>query len=91
MKYTEFTQAIEVDKELCLTIAMEECADLIQAISKAKRNKLNINNLVEEVADVIICLGWLEILYFEDTDLLSNWIDYKTNRIVERLNKGEFK
>lgn len=91
MNYTEFTQAIEVNKDLCLTIIMEELSELIQAVSKAKRGKLNLNNLVEEVADVIICLGWLESLYFEDTDLLSNWIDYKTNRIVERLNKGEFR
>lgn len=91
MKYTDYLKAVEVDVDLCLTIAMEECSELIQAISKAKRGKLNLINLVEEVADVIICLGWLERLYFEDTELLSTWIDYKTNRIVERLNKGEFK
>ena len=29
---------------------MEECAELIQAISKAKRGKLDRDNLVEEIA-----------------------------------------
>lgn len=89
-EYSDFIQATEFNKDLCLTIAMEECSELIQAISKAKRDKLNLQNLVEEVADVLICLSWLEVLYFKVTDLLQTWLTLKQNRIVERLNKGEF-
>lgn len=91
MGYTNYLQAVEVDKDLCLTIAMEECAELIQAISKAKRGKLNRDNLVEEIADVRLCINWLlsifDIKLEEELDL----INYKRDRVVKRLNKGEFK
>lgn len=40
-KYTNHKQAVDVNSELCSTIAMEECSELIQAISKAKRGKLD--------------------------------------------------
>lgn len=91
MGYTNYLEAVEVDKDLCLTIAMEECAELIQAISKAKRGKLNRDNLVEEIADVRLCINWLlsifDIKLEEELDL----INYKRDRVVERLNRGEFK
>ena len=38
------------------TVCMEECAELIQAISKAKRGKINRDNMIEEIADVLICI-----------------------------------
>ena len=38
------------------TVCMEECAELIQAISKMKRGKDNRDNLIEEMADVMICI-----------------------------------
>lgn len=91
MKYTDYTQAIEVDKDLCTTIAMEECAELIQAISKAKRGKLNKDNLAEEIADVLICLKWLEDIYELDEYSVFNWFHKKEDRIVSRLNNNEFK
>ena len=93
MKYTHYLQATDVDKDLCLTIAMEECAELIQAISKAKRGKLDRENLIEEIADVRLCITWIEKIFnikFDDREVL-NQLDYKRNRVVERLNKGEFK
>lgn len=54
-------------KEVCetwgdqhmLTIAMEENAEMIQAVSKIKRNgfdPINASHLDEEVADVLICI-----------------------------------
>ena len=91
MEYTNYLDAIEVDKDLCLTIAMEECAELIQAISKAKRGKLDRDNLVEEIADVLLCIDWVQsILEINDYDI-NVWYKKKRNRVVERLNKGEFK
>ena len=91
MKYINYLQAVEVDEDLCLTIAMEECAELIQAISKAKRGKLDKDNLAEEIADVLICINWVQsILEISDYDI-NVWYKKKRNRVVERLNKGEFK
>ena len=40
----EFMKATKENEELCTTIAMEECSELIQAISKAKRGKLDADN-----------------------------------------------
>ena len=88
MKYTE---AIKVDKELCLTISMEECSELIQAVSKAKRGKSNKDNLTEEIADVLICIDWLKEIYqIEDSDL-NNIKLFKQQRIEERLKTKNFK
>lgn len=88
MKYTE---AIKVDKELCLTISMEECSELIQAISKSKRGKSNKNNLTEEIADVLICIDWLKEIYqIEDSDL-NNIKLFKQQRIEERLKNKNFR
>ena len=93
MKYTHYLQATDVDKDLCLTIAMEECAELIQAISKAKRGKLDRENLIEEIADVKLCISWVQRIFdikLDNEEVLKQ-LDYKRNRVVERLNKGEFK
>lgn len=91
MKYTDYIQAVEHDKDLCTTIAMEECAELVQAISKAKRSKLDKDNMTEEIADVIICINWLIETYELDTYEIERWQVLKENRIVKRLNDGTFK
>lgn len=47
-------------KETQSVVCMEECAELIQAISKRLRGKPDPDdNLTEEMADVTICLGLL--------------------------------
>jgi hypothetical protein len=48
-------------------IAMEECAELIQAISKCLRSKEIVpmtvrEHLIEEMADVSICLDQLKVM-----------------------------
>ena len=55
------------------TIAMEECSELIQAISKCKRygciNKYR-ENLIEEMADVLIMIDELKMIYqISDIDI----------------------
>lgn len=91
MEYTDYRQAVENNKDLCSTIAMEENAELIQAISKAKRGKLDKDNLAEEIADVLICIDWIQEIYKINPVQVYSWIDTKTERIVKRLNNGEFK
>lgn len=47
-------------------VCMEECAELIEAIDDRRRNRLTDAtraHLVEEMADVLICLGLLERMY----------------------------
>lgn len=73
-------------------IAMEECGELIQAISKMLRynSKTSENdstykaNLVEEIADVSICLERLKLIHNISDDDIQQWIDKKEARDADR-------
>lgn len=72
-------------------IAMEECAELIQAISKCLRSKELIptevrENLIEEMADVMICLEQLKVIFHVSEEELKFWIEAKENRLKNREN-----
>lgn len=76
----------EGDKQL--VIAMEECAELIQAISKQLRYGINFDNLAEEMADVAICLEELKLMYGNDGSV-NMWIAKKIDRLRERYGWGD--
>ena len=80
------TKAIEhYGKETQSIVVMEECAELIQAISKELRGKSDKKHLAEEMADVYICLELLKQMYeITDSDL-QEWNDFKKNREVKRI------
>lgn len=67
------------------TVCMEECAELIQAISKAKRGKINRDNMIEEIADVLICIEMLKQMYMISEDKINKWIEKKQAREAERI------
>lgn len=70
-------------------IAQEELAELIVAISKVKRYGNDVGfreNLYEEVADVLIMIAQLRIMFCLDDRLLQRWIDMKIERTMERLD-----
>lgn len=73
-------------------IAMEECAELIQAISKVRRYGLISEykaNLIEEIADVSIVTHELALMYgLSDKDIAKE-IDRKIKRIKRRLADKE--
>ena len=71
------------------TVCMEECAELIQAISKAKRGKINRDNMIEEIADVLICIEMLKQMYMISDEKINKWIEKKQAREVERMEKNE--
>lgn len=64
---------------------MEECAELIQAISKAKRGKINRDNMIEEIADVLICIEMLKQMYMIPDEKINKWIEKKQAREAERI------
>lgn len=67
-------------------VCMEECSELIQAISKRLRGKSDANdNLAEEMADVTICLHLLQEMYGITDEQLDEWIDRKTIRQLARM------
>ena len=83
------------------TVCMEECAELIQAISKLKRynpedqtNKAGrselIENLYEEMADVCICFDLLVEIYGLKLSDLRRMMDHKVWRMKRKLEaQGE--
>ena len=75
--------------DLQTTVCMEECAELIQAISKMKRGKDNRNNLIEEMADVMICIEILKQVYGISDNEIQNYVRQKQNRSIERMKSYE--
>ena len=94
---------LELDKvahingdDLTLTITSEECAELVQAISKVKRYGFHDNyedNPHEEVADVLICITELVCLGYLDIDKVRDYQKIKIDREVGRaiLKEEELK
>ncbi len=76
-------------KEIQSTICMEECAELIQAISKMKRGKDNRDNLTEEMADVLIAFTQLRVIYDVTDDELIKWLAAKQDRQRRLLSESE--
>ena len=74
-------------KDVQSTVCMEECAELIPAISKEKRGKSKKSNLAEEMADVIICIEMLKQIYNITEDEIYSWVINKQERIIERIKK----
>lgn len=66
-------------------VAIEEMAELIQAICKDFRGKLNMENLVEEMADVQIMLDQLQIIY-DAHEAVDAAMELKIKRLRQLLN-----
>ena len=74
-------------KDVQSTVCMEECAELIQAISKEKRGKSDKDHLAEEMADVIICIEMLKQIYNITEDAIYSWVITKQERTIERIKR----
>lgn len=98
LKYPQ-SRILELDKvahingdDLTLTITSEECAELIQSITKVKRYGFHDkyeDNLHEEVADVLICIAELVCLGYLDIDKVRDYQKLKINREIERAIQKE--
>lgn len=75
--------------DLQTTVCMEECSELIQAISKMKRGKGSRDNLIEEMADVMICMEILKQVYGISDNEIQNYVCQKQNRCIERMKSDE--
>lgn len=75
-------------------IAMEECAELIQAISKCVRSNNfpaveEREHLIEEMADVMFCMEQLQVMYSITDEELYAMKQSKEKRTIERMKKNE--
>ena len=72
-------------KDVQSTVCMEECAELIQAISKEQRGKSDKNHLAEEMADVLISIELLKEIYDVSNEQINEWVDKKQKRIRSQM------
>lgn len=76
---------IEKYKKIQLVVALEEMSELQKELTKAIRGKTNLNNIIEELADVEIMLDQIK-LYFDITqDTINKQKQLKLERIQERI------
>lgn len=75
--------------EAQLDIAQEELAELIQAISKYRRNKGKIERFhcEEEIADVEIMLQQVMWIIGTDRKTIDEWKEYKIERQLGRIEE----
>ena len=50
------------------------------------RNKGDRNNLVEEMADVIICLENLKQIFAVTNIEVEEWVNFKQEHVLKRMN-----
>ena len=73
-----------------LDILQEECAELIQAVSKFRRTKTS--DIIEEIADVYIMLDQVVYLLNKNVEtvdveeFIAYWMEKKIRRQLERIN-----
>lgn len=90
IKHTFNQSIIKYGEEPQCRQAMEECAELIQAINKCIRypdRKDCHNNLIEEIADVEIMLYQLKVMFNVSDDEVFEVKVQKAVRERERLKK----
>lgn len=90
IKHTFNQSIIKYGEEPQCRQAMEECAELIQAINKCIRypdRKDCHNNLIEEIADVEIMLYQLKVMFNVSDDEVFEVKVQKAVRERERLEK----
>ena len=68
---------------------VEELGELQHEITKSLRGNLRKEHLIEELADVLICIEQLRIKYNISEEQLQKWIDVKHNRNCKRLEQKE--
>ena len=70
-------------------VAMEELAELTQELSKQIRGEGSRAGLYSEIVDVYIMLSQIEIIYDIKKELVESDIDYKLDRLSERLQEEQ--
>ena len=99
-KYDVLKEAVEVYKPPAqVNCAIEEMSELIHALCRIirlwavpedlfdeKKYNYALSDVVEEIADVIIMLQQLMIIFNQSSDV-QRWVDYKIDRLEQRLLK----
>lgn len=76
--------------ELQTVVCMEECSELIKECSKMLRGKGNKSHLIEEIADVKICLVMLEKMYEISAIDVNAVMLEKIERLKKRIEEENY-
>lgn len=86
-----YKQAIELYGEKAQKLmAIEEMSELTKEICKDFRGKLNREHLIEEMADVLIMLDQMLLMYKISGEEIVSMCERKIERLKERLNKENY-
>lgn len=75
-------------KRMQIIVAIEELSELQKELCKMLRGKMNIDHVVEEMADVEIMLRQLKMMICRDYDI-ERKINEKIERLEKRIIEGE--
>lgn len=73
--------------ELQVNVAIEEMSELTKELCKSLRYKANRNNITEEIADVLIMIEQLKIIFQLSPAAIENVKEYKLLRLEKRIFK----
>lgn len=76
-------------KVMQTVVAIEELSELQKELSKFIRGKGNRDNLIEEVADVLIMITQIQIMFALPDDEIKEVVDFKIKRLKERMEQNE--
>lgn len=72
-------------KAMQTVVAIEEMSELQKELSKFIRGKGNRDNLIEEVADVLVMITQIQLMYDIPDDEVERIMYLKLNRLKERI------
>ena len=67
-------------------VLVGEIGELLDAIADHKRGRCDVNHIAEEIADVMICLHQLYMIY-ECKGSVNRWMHKKIHRLAVNLSK----
>lgn len=85
MKEKLLTIINHYEKNIQLTVAIEEMSELIKELCKIQRYGEITGNTVPEIADVEICLNELKLMFDISENEIEYWKEIKIKRELERI------
>ena len=76
-------------KAMQTVVAIEEMSELQKELTKFIRGKGNRDNLIEEVADVLVMITQIQLMYHIPDDEVERIMHLKLNRLKERMEQNE--
>lgn len=76
-------------KTMQTVVAIEEMSELQKELTKYIRGLGNREHLKEEVADVLIMITQIQIMFALPDEEIKEVVDFKINRLKERMEQNE--